>query len=305
MSKKRGSKSQKEEEEHVTTLETGHVIFFYRIKVDTQGEASDFKDVQRLFLLLLPNDAHSVKRLILVPGKHLPNSHKPVWGFIEDASTDIHKIDSDLAEYHYSTVTKGERVVKGARICGEGIYSLILHQKPKAVKRAKGRPRKGKEPEHSTPGVDSHVHFAFVLELPEQPGHVQHDFHIEKEGNFLVTVKNPKAENPPNVGLSKTARAEFPSELQERFGDKKFAPLNPPDFLNFKGAEILLINSGKHILEDLGIEGEKLVQEAIHEELEGIHGCEVSREQIFRELKMSKSEQKEHPTQALTTGEFK
>jgi len=304
MGKKRASSSSEQSsEEEVSTLETGHVIFFYRIKVDTQGEASDLGDVQRLLLLLIPKDGKGVNRLLLVPKKHLPNSHQPVWAFVEEADADIHKIDKDLAEYHYSTKTKGERTIQGARICGEGLYSLILHQKPKVSKKAKGKSKKGKEPQE-TGGTDSHVHFAFVLELPHEPGTVQHDFHIEKEGNFLISVKNPHSGNPPSAGLPAKDKADFPAELQEKFDGKKWVPVNPPSFLDVKGAELLLMAVGKHITDDLGQEGEELVEIAEQEEHYGINGCKVSPEQIFKTLKMNKEEQKEHPTQALTTGEF-
>jgi len=278
----------------VSTIETGHVIFFYRIKVDTQGEASDMSDVQRLFLLLIP-DGKGVNRLLLVPSKHLPNSHKPVWAFVEDADSDIHKIDKDLAEYRHSTKTKGERTIQGARLLGEGAYSLILHQKEKVSKKAKGK--KGKEPEEYA-GVDSHVHFAFVLELPHEPGTAQHGFNIEKEGNFLISVKNPHGANPPSAGLPSKDKAHFSAELQEKFEGKKWIPVNPPSFLNTKGAELLFMAVGKDIVDDLGEEGEELIEKAEREE------CKVTPEQIFKTLKMGKEEQKEHPTQALTTGEF-
>jgi len=320
MSSRKRKASKKDEDEtlheplgEVATLETGHVIFFYRIKVDTQGEATGSKDVQKLFLLLMPEGGKGTNRLLVVPHKSFPDSHKPVWSFVDDASNDIHKLDQDLAEYHYSTATKGERVLKGARICGEGIYSFIVHRKPRLsvskerLSKARARPQgKGKEKEAPTTGaIDTHVHFAYVLELPETPGHVQESFHIEKEGNFLVTVKNPEASNPPNAGLPSNEKPSLPSQLQEKFAGKRFIPLDPPDFLNYKGTEILFIATKKHISDDLGIEGEKLKDQAELEEHEGIHGCGVSPEQIFKDLKMSKSEQKEHPTQALTTGEFK
>eukprot|EP01112_Ceratiomyxa_fruticulosa_P013999 TRINITY_DN3980_c0_g1_i3.p1 TRINITY_DN3980_c0_g1~~TRINITY_DN3980_c0_g1_i3.p1 ORF type:complete len:358 (+),score=108.75 TRINITY_DN3980_c0_g1_i3:213-1286(+) len=296
---------------HTRTTEEGHVIFFYRVKVDAE-EAHSANDVQKLYLLLVPKTKGALNRLVVMPRKKLPHKGEKAWAFVEDASSDIVKIDHELAEYHYNTKTKGERTLQGARICGEGVYSLIAHDEPRLSKSAVKIAEAEKKAEESHEKVEApttgatvhHVHFAYVLELPTHIGEVQSKLDIEKEGNFIISVKNPASPTTSFGGLAPGAKAEYAKTLQDKFEGKKFIPLDPPVFLDHKGAELLFIGTGKEITEDLGKDGEKLEKVAENEEEHGVHGCELSSEQIFNDLKMPKEEQKQHPTKGLTTGEF-
>lgn len=83
--------------------------------------------------------------------------------FVDAVGDTMDQIDSKLNEGHYSTKTRGERTVGACRIMGEAAYDII--------------------DEHG------HVHVAYVLDIPEQPTEVQKAFRIEKEGNFLVTIR--------------------------------------------------------------------------------------------------------------------
>jgi len=75
-------------------------------------------------------------------------------------------------------------------------------------------------------------------------GDVQEAFRLEEKGDYLVSVKNPSKPSPPGVGLTSHEKAEYPSSLMQKFGDYRFIPLNPLDFLNHAGAELLLIEKG-------------------------------------------------------------
>ncbi len=56
-----------------------------------------------------------------------------------------------------------------------------------------------------------------------------------------MSVKNPEAARPAGIGLDDEQKAEFPDELMERFGARKWIAVDPPKFLDFEGAEIVLI----------------------------------------------------------------
>src|SRR5262249_22830651 len=82
---------------------------------------------------------------------------------------------------------------------------------------------------------------AYALELPQEIGDMQWAFAIEKQGHFVLAVKNPQASRPPGIGLDDEQKAEFPDKLMERFGARKWIAADPPEFLNYEGAEIVLI----------------------------------------------------------------
>ncbi len=94
---------------------------------------------------------------------------------------------------------------------------------------------------------------AYALELPEEPGEVQRAFHIEREGQFVISVKNPEAGSPAGAGLDHDRRADFPDALKERFGDRRWVPADPPAFLDHEGAELVLVG-GREAGDDLGID---------------------------------------------------
>ena len=86
-----------------------------------------------------------------------------------DAVGSLEDVEHKLERYSYDTKTRGHREIEPARLCGEARYELIKQS-------SKGN--------HS-------AHLVYELEVPEQPGEVQRAFSIEKEGQFLVNVKNP------------------------------------------------------------------------------------------------------------------
>jgi hypothetical protein len=90
------------------------------------------------------------------------------------------------------------------------------------------------------------------------------------------------------VGLDEERQADFPKELQGKFGGRRFADLDPPDFLNYEGAELLFIGAAEDVSEGLGIELEA------EEESE-------STAEIFKDLRLEKSQ---HPIEPLLEGEW-
>lgn len=209
-------------------LERGDLFFFYRPDVGEESVAG-LADVRRFHLVLRPEGKDSV-RLLTVGRKKLPEAVADglsYWAFVERVFESTDELRRMLGAVDYETETVGERHLPEARPAGEAVYALVRHGRSTVL--------------------------AYALELPEELGEVQEAFHIEREGKFVVSVKNPDAGSPAGLGLDSDRRVEFPEELKERFGDRRWSPADPPEFLDHEGAELVLIG-GREAGEELGIE---------------------------------------------------
>ncbi|KAF9375023.1 hypothetical protein CPC16_000944 [Podila verticillata] len=283
----------KEEEEDAKiesgyrVLEKGLVYFFYRQKVDVD-HASSPEDVQRLYLLLSPdeaigrlktaetskeysasksskNDDKAHHRLVIIPRKSLPKKGQKYnqpgsrnWAFVDIASPDLSVIKKSLGEYTYSTKTRGDRTQSAARLVAEARYELVynLDHRP-----------------HTS-------HFIYTLEVPAEPGPVQEAFNIEKVGQFMIQVKNPQIQTPATeqgaqryATLKKDA-AKLPKHLQDKFQgirqeQVRYRPVDTPEFLDTPHVELLLLAVGMQTKEELA--------EVLHE-LENEASEEIKRE---------------------------
>lgn len=238
MKTKEGEEATQKEEQASRFLEKGLIYFFYRPKVGLE-EVHSLEEVQRLYMLLIPKETmkkedleHRKHRMVLLTKKRLPDvhSHARYWGFVEETSEEMKAVRSELGEITYSTKTRGERKIEAARPAGRGFYGIIRH--------------------------GNHTHLAYVLELPEEIGEVQEAFNITKEGSYIVTVKNPTVSAP--MGLAPKEKEELPEDLLALFEDKRFAPLDPPSFLDYKGTEIIIIGASDDLRAELGKTGEQL-----------------------------------------------
>jgi hypothetical protein len=133
-----------------------------------------------------------------------------------------------------------------------------------------------------------HTHLAYALELPTQPGRVQRDLNIAEEGSYIVTVKNPETPPAPGTGLDETRRANFPEHLQRRFRGRRFIDVDPPDFLDHEGAEIVLVGASHDVFEELGVQ------------LDREHETAATAE-IFTDLRVERSL---HPVAPLLKGQW-
>lgn len=245
-------------------LESGNIYFCYRPKVDDET-VEGLEDVQRFHIILRPDGADSY-RLLTIGQKHLPDIEEhgqQTWGFVDDVTHDPDKLESALKEEHYQTKTRGERTRPAARPSGEGVYDIVRH--------------------------GGHTHLAYALELPKKPGNVQNELEIEPEASYVLQIKNPQQGAPKGVGLSRRQQADFPKKLQDRFEDRRFIGADPPDFLDYPGAELLLIAASENVSEELGIE------------LEPEHETEATAD-MLRDLHMRKSE---HPVEPLFEGRWR
>jgi len=286
-----------EKEQEPGIIEKGLIYFFYKPKVELK-EVHGPEDVQRLYVLLWPaapsiqEDEKKMKhpegkmgtgepeRLIVLGKKKLPDVHKgkheKFWGFVEKVSRNIDEVEEDLEARTYTTHTRGERHVEGARPVGAGVYAIVKH------------PTKG------------HTHLVYVLELPEEPTEVQKAFNIGKEGSFVVSVKNPDVQGPGSF-LRTSKNVHYPPEVKNLLNSTKtgnplkFAPLDPK-LIDYEGSELLFIGAAEDIKAELGEAGEYI------EELEEVDARKISSDKIWKELHLSKAA---HPTEPVLRGKWK
>lgn len=208
-------------------LERGDVFFFYRPRVGVT-EVRSLDDVARFFFVLDP-DANGRDRLVVVGRKRLPDPerHERVWALVAAVGARPPELRDDLGPRVYETKTRGLRFQPEARPVGEGRYVLADH--------------------------DGHTHLAYALELPPQPGEAQQLFNLEREASVIVAVRNPDAPAPPGTGLPRSRRADLPPELRDRFGDRRWLPVDPA-LLDHAGIELVLIGAAADVEAELGIE---------------------------------------------------
>jgi hypothetical protein len=241
-------------------LESGNIYFLYRPKVQHE-QARKKDDVERFYMVLSP-EGKKIYREIIIGQKELPDIEKQErnWGFVKMVVKDAKELEGEFAEVEYSTKTKGERKLAAARPAGEGVYAIVRH--------------------------DGHTHLAYSLELPEKPRQVQQEFRIKDEASYIISIKNPKKGSPPKAGLRGEQKAEYPEKLQEVFRDRNFADADPPELLDFEGAEIMLIGAREDPEKELDV---KMGAE---------HETEASAD-IFRDLKLNRQK---HPLKQLFEG---
>jgi len=232
----------------VEILERGNIYFFYRPAVGEETPKG-LVDVQRFHFVLSP-ERRDLFRMITVGKKRLPEADdagQRFWGFVEKVGQTSEEMVEELE--------------RGQMRDGFGTKRSARH--------------------------GNHTHLLYALELPVEPDEVQRELHIEKQGSYLLSVKNPAAGSPPSVGLEEERKADFPEELQERFGDRRFIPLTP-EFLDYEGAELLVMGSDEGPAEapDVDLRPECETEESAN---------------LFQELDMDRER---HPVEPLLIGKW-
>jgi hypothetical protein len=200
-------------EKEIKIVERGIIYFFCRPKV--HGEHDREKGVQRFFLVLRPQQSEKYY-LIIIGKKQLPQEKgEKYFGFLEAVKKNKDDLLQSLTEKHYETATRSKRVLPVSHCLGIGKFLIVSH--------------------------NGHTHFFYQLTTPSQLKSTQKEFNLQKEGNYLISVKNPQTGSSEGVGLVEKQRANYPDFLQAKFSDHHFIPLDPADFLEYKGTEFLLI----------------------------------------------------------------
>lgn len=247
----------------VEVVERGDIYFAYRPKMDVASPKS-VDDLQRFYMILSPREA-SRYRMIVIGQKKLPeveDGGQRYWAFVDKVARKVEDVTRELGPEEYETKTRGERTRPAARPAGEGVYAIVRH--------------------------GDHTHLVYELELPTEGRDVQRALNIREEGSYIISVKNPETPSPRSTGLDEHQEADYPQRLQERFENRRFISVDPPDFLNYEGAELLLVGASGDLSEDLGI--------SLDAERESADSAE-----FFRDLKLDRTQ---HPTEPLLTGEW-
>lgn len=255
--------NQQDEPEHpeAETAERGDIFFFYRPKVN-EHDPEGLDDVQRFHVVMRKRGGH-LFRLLTIGRKRLPDigDHEREWGFVDLVADKPESIAEALRESTYETKTRGLRTRPAARPAGEGAYALVRSERT--------------------------LFLAYELELPEEPGPVQEELNIAPSATYVISVKNPKAPDPPNIGLREEDEASFPKSLQKEFRGRRFGGENP-HLLDFEGAEFILIGARENPEDELGVD------------LGNDHSTPEAA-QVLRRLKLTK---RDTPVEPLIDGEW-
>jgi hypothetical protein len=210
-------------------LEHGSVTILYRPRVEAR-DPGELGDVQRLLVLLAPDDS-AFERVIAVGRKRLPRSarRERFWGFVDLVLTPS-DMQAALGEKVYGTKTRGLRHLPAARPFASGMYELAGH--------------------------GEHTHLRWHVERIPIDDPIAFEVDVESSADYIVTVANPDPTawgllEPPNLQsalfddleLHVTIPTPFPPALQQRFGDRRYAQLDSPEWLDHPGAELVFIGA--------------------------------------------------------------
>jgi hypothetical protein len=213
-------------------LERGELFFLYTPRVRPEkvlpfridDAPLRLRDVQRLYVVLRPQ-GRALYRRLLVGRKRMPDTarRQRFWAEIERVERSASAVLGDLRRFEYETKTRGRRVQPAARSAGDGVYALLRH--------------------------GSHSHLTYRMVDPPEPSDVQRALGILPRASYIAAAFNPEA--PPKLGRRAPDVPPLPQALRERFGERRFAPLDP-DLLDLEGIELVLI--GAQGLAETGLE---------------------------------------------------
>jgi hypothetical protein len=248
----------------IEELERGRVYFLYRPKVNLDRVGS-LDDVDRVYLVLHPDD-RSIYRLIALSGKTLPTKGGDrLSAYVDRVAASGAEISRefrpDTARNELPRDLQMQHYLAAIRPAGEGVYVLFRH--------------------------DDHSLFSYVRELPAEAGDVQKALGILDQQVFRLTIRNPDLAPTQQPGLDDRS-ADFPADLAELFNGQSYLAADPPDFLNYEGAELQLVGLNVHAAEDFGIDADPEFEEPQSAE-------------VFNDLHLSR---REVPTAPLFNGRW-
>ncbi|WVQ94735.1 hypothetical protein IAU59_001815 [Kwoniella sp. CBS 9459] len=280
-----GASNDDDDEPKHGTLESGHIYFLYRPKVETE-DPEGIDDVSKFHILLIPKTGKHASghyhRIIEVGKKKLPDpgaKHQVIWGLVGNIDTDKAGLKDVFGAKDYQTKTRGPRHQPAARPAARGHY--VLHSP---------RDELADSPSHDRQR-DYKTLLAYEITTPahEDFGNVQAELGIEEKGAVVLQVKDPNAEsrgNPRAAGIPREKRAQYPPHLHEIFRNRRFIPANPVSLLDYQGAEVLIITSPHKLKESLGKNGEQVEDDLDHDAA----AEEVNVDEALRELGLGKKE---------------
>lgn len=207
-------------------LERGRIRFYVRPRVGMKT-ALGFADVQSFFFTLQPRGGGPARR-VRVGKKRMPDARRRerCWAPVTRVGT-MSELLEGVAERTYETKTRGIRHQAAAIEIARGDYAIARHR--------------------------DHAHLLWKLDEPagdDQPSPLLDALNLGSPGlesGCIAAVFNPEAKwrirdhEQPETPFREPSI--FDDAVQERFADKRFAPLEPM-FLDYEGTELVLIASG-------------------------------------------------------------
>jgi hypothetical protein len=212
-------------------LEQGDIFFFHRPGLSAP-RTSDGEELEPFFLVLHPLRQQRYRMLTLGKRRLPPplKSGAPArggerfWVRVDGLPESPVALRAALGVHKAEGAPPGIPALPPARSAGDGVYALARH--------------------------GDHTHLAYALKHPDRAGPLQRELGIEDEASFIVTVKNPEF-------IERSGTADYPPELRAHFQERKYAPLDPPAFLDFPGSELLFIAVRRAVGKELGISLER------------------------------------------------
>jgi len=194
----------------VQVLERGSLLFLYRPKASV-AHAHGAADIEQLYFMLMPDDREDHKsRVYLLSQTSLPASSEdgPILATAVEVDSDPRVALDNLEEE--TAKAPGRAARPWAPIAGEGRYAIFKHV--------------------------SSTYLAYGLDRPEQPGEVQQALHLAKQGNLLISVKPPAAPSQPG----QATQPLYPSRLKSLLQAYGEVPVEPSDFMDYQGTQVVL-----------------------------------------------------------------
>ena len=214
-----------------TILEQGSATFLYRPRVE-HPHPDELDDVQRLIIVLAPQGG-AFERAISIGRKRLPRSARRdrFWGFVDLVLTS-YDMNAALGAQVYGTKTRGLRHLPATQQFADGTYELAWH--------------------------GAHAHLRWHIQQFDSDDPVAAEIELERNANYILTVMNPDPtvwgliETPDlqrelfdDLELHVTIPSPFPTALQQRFANRKYAQVDSPDWLDHPGAELVFVGAGE------------------------------------------------------------
>lgn len=210
-------------------VERGSLFFYYRPRVE-QLQVEDAGDIQRLLLLLVPSGSQ-FERVIAIGRKRLPRGGDGgrFWGFVDLVLAPA-DMQTALGPQVYGTRRRGLRHLPAARRFANGEYEIALH--------------------------GEHAHLRWDVHDVDRSDPVSHEIALQPHGSYILTVANPDPaawglEEPPDLQaelfdeleIHVTVPSPFPPSMQRRFRQRRFLPVDSPEWLDHPGAELVFVNA--------------------------------------------------------------
>lgn len=209
-------------------LEQGDIYLGFRPQPGVD-EVATIGDVERFYIVLAPQTGeHRIAFRILAMGgmdsRRQRRGRPRYWGLVTRIADTADQVAQELGPAEHTTSSRARILRPAARPCGEGAYCIARHH--------------------------HHTHLAYLIDSPRIPTPIRHAGKLGDHACYTLCIKNPArfADTAPNPQQHDPPRPEaaYPPHLQARLGDRRLSPADPPDFLDFEGAHLILTGGAMH-----------------------------------------------------------